>query len=95
MTIDQAKRKLTAYRQEQNQLRRKIDELRNFLRQHNIDPDVPMVDLTERNKSIYKKRLQGWSCMEIGEEFKLSPERIRSICKRFELQRQKRATIKK
>lgn len=92
MTIEQAKNTLKAYRQEQNQLRKKIDGLREFLRQHNVNPDAPLVDLTNRNKSIYKKRLKGASCLAIAKEFKLSPERVRSVCKRLELQHQKRAS---
>ena len=85
MTVEQAKEKLTVYRQKQNKLRKQIDLLRDFLRTKGINPDAPVVDLTERNKTIYNKYLGGHTCVQLGNEYKLSASRIRNICNRIKI----------
>lgn len=90
MTIKKAKEDLAAFRGEQRALRKKIDALRKFLRDRGVDPDPPAVDLTERNKAIYSRYLDGLTWSEIAGEFKLSPERVKQICKRVDHMNEKR-----
>ena len=91
MTIEQAKQKLAAYRAQQRELRKKIDGLRKFLRDNNIDPDPPPVDLTERNNAMYSRYLDGLSWAEIATEFKLTKERVKQICARVEIINERKA----
>lgn len=90
MTAKQAKEKLIILRKKQNRLRKQIDELREFLRQKNVNPDAPAIDLTKRNQAIYKRYLAGLSYTEIGKIYNLSPGRIRNICKRGDVVRKKK-----
>lgn len=91
MTVKQAKKDLVAYRSEQRALRKKIDALRKYLRDKGIDPDPPAVDLTERNKAMYSRYLDGLTWVEIASEFKLSKDRVKQICKRVEFINEKKA----
>lgn len=84
MTIEEAKQKLIVYRDRQRVLRKKIDRLREFLRDSGIEPDPPPVDLTQRNNSIYSRRLDGLSWDEIAAEYKLSKQRVKDIYARVE-----------
>ena len=90
MTVEQAKEKLTTYRSKQRELRKKIDVLRNFLRDKGIDPDPPLVDLTERNNAMYSRYLDGLTWEEIAKEYKLSKERVKQICNRVEVINEKK-----
>jgi DNA-directed RNA polymerase sigma subunit (sigma70/sigma32) len=91
MTIEQAKEKLTTYRKKQRELRKKIDVLRDFLRSSGTDPDVPVVDLTQRNRDMYNRYLDGLTWAEIASEYNLSKERIKQICNRIEVMDEKKA----
>lgn len=91
MTLEQAQQMLAACRCRQRALRKKIDALRAFLRTHGVDPDAPVVDLTERNHTIYNRYLDGLSYAEIASEFKLSKERVKQICRRLERANERKA----
>jgi Mor family transcriptional regulator len=94
MKVEQAKEKLILYRQKQNKLRKQIDGLRGFLRDKGIDPDAPKVDLTTRNKAIYRRYLDGSSFVAIAKEYNLSAGRIRDICNRAEFMNKTKARLK-
>lgn len=91
MTVEQAKQDLATYRSEQRALRKKIDALRKFLRDNGIEPDPPAVDLTERNNAMYSRYLDGLSWAEIAAEFKLSKDRVKQICARVAVKKEKEA----
>lgn len=91
MTVEQAKQDLATCRSEQRALRKKIDALRKFLRDKGIDSDPPLVDLTERNNAMYSRYLDGLTWAEIASEFKLSKERVKQICARIGVKKEKEA----
>ena len=91
MTIKGAQNQLALYRGQQRELRKAIDRLRAFLRSKGINPDPPAVDLTARNKTMYNRYLDGLSWEEIAKEFRLSKKRVKMICRRVEIQNEKRA----
>lgn len=95
MTVEQAKQKLSDYRNKQRELRKKIEALRKFLRDKGVDPDPPPIDLTERNNAMYSRYLDGLSWEEIANEFKLSKQRVKDICARVEIKREKMARKEK
>jgi hypothetical protein len=84
MTVKEAKQQLAFYRQQQRTLRRQIEELRRFLLKKGVDPDPPKVDLSARNKAIYGLYLDGKSYSEAAHEYKLTPARIKDLCRREE-----------
>lgn len=89
MTVAEAQQSLITLRQQQRDLRKQIDALRAFLRNQGIDPDPPPVDLGPRNKAIYSRRLDGIPYADIAKEYKLSTERIKTICQWVEIQNEK------
>jgi len=91
MKIKQAQETQALYRGQQRELRKSIEKLRAFLRSKGMDPDPPAVDLTERNNAMYSRYLDGLSWEEIAKEFRLSRERVKTICKRVEIMKEKRA----
>jgi Mor family transcriptional regulator len=91
MTVEQAKQDLATFRSEQRALRKKIEALRKYLHDKGIDPDPPLVDLTERNNAMYSRYLDGLTWAEIAGAFKLSKARVQQICKRVEVINEKKA----
>ncbi|RYZ55868.1 MAG: hypothetical protein EOO14_12780 [Chitinophagaceae bacterium] len=91
MTIEKAKTQLEAHRQQQRELRKKIDTLREWLRKKGIDPDAPKTDFEKRNREMYGRYLDGLTWDEIAAEYKLSRERVKHICWRVEIALEKKA----
>lgn len=91
MNSERAKERLAALRKRQRELRKKIDDLREALRKAGVDPDAPAVDLTERNKAMYGRYLDGLTYEQIGKEYKLSTQRARDICHRMEVMNRQKA----
>lgn len=84
MTVQEAKKDLELFRKKQRELRKQIDELRQFLRDAGEDPDARKIDLVPRNKEVYKKWKDGQKFSEIAREYKLSPTTISGVCNRIE-----------
>lgn len=91
MTVEQAKQDLAAARSQQRELRKKIESLRQYLRSQSIDPDPPRVDLTARNNAMYSRYLDGLSWAEIAAEFKLTKERVKQLCARVTVKKEREA----
>ncbi len=59
---------------------------------HNNSHDhSSLVDLTERNNAMYSRYLDGLSWAEIAAEFKLSKDRVKQICARVAVKKEKEA----
>ncbi len=84
LAIESGKERLKFLRKQQRELRKEIDAIREAIRQAGGDPDAPEVNLIPRNKEIYKAWKDGRQPKELASEFRLTPERIRSICARID-----------
>ena len=78
--IEEAKARLKELRRQAGVLRGEIEELRNYLRECEEDPDAPEVDLKPRNKEIYRRWWFGESPRVLAAEYGLKPGTITQIC---------------
>ena len=74
----------------QRQLRKEIKALHEFIRNVGSDP-APKVDLTIRNREIYKSWKDGKTFKAISLEYKLTLDRISSVCRRIDVILQKQS----
>lgn len=82
MTINQAKNRLEKLRNEARLIRTEISKIRSFLIDQGLDPDKK-IDLTARNRKIFKAYKDGENFTFIGKKYNLSASRISDICKRI------------
>lgn len=74
---------LREWRDQQNELRKKVEAARSELKALGEDPDRRF-DFGPRNEEIYRRVKLGHSLQEIGEEFGVGKERARQIFQRQE-----------
>src|SRR5438067_2427204 len=84
-TIVEGMEKLKTLRKTQRELRKEIDAWREVIRNAGGDPDKKEIDLTSRNKEIYRAWKDGQSFKALGQVYKLSGARVSSICNRIEI----------
>ena len=80
LTIKETRKQLKIARKRYNALRKRIELLRKTLLDRGVNPDPPKIDLIPRNKKIYRYWKKGHTLKEVASHFKLSVDRISSIC---------------
>ena len=82
--LEKTFKELTTARFQANELRKRIEGLRNSIREAGGNPDPPRIDVIPRNKEMFKMWKDGHHPKDIGKDYRLSPERVRQICMRIE-----------